>query len=136
MEKEFVSFDQAVALNELGLDEPCLAFYGGKNDKKIYFNSYRDGTGDFEPFKKHERLSWFGAPLKQQVFRWFRDEYNLDHILYKTGDPWGHIVYCLKIRNSDTGVIFTFQYLTYEEAENACIDELISIAKQQDNGKL
>ena len=81
MEKEFVTYEQALALKELGFDEPCLAFYDGTWDTKIYFNYKRDSSGDYEPFTTSERLNWFGAPLKSQVFRWFRDKYGINNCI-------------------------------------------------------
>ena len=77
MNKEFVSYELAVKLKELGFDEPCLGFYDGKGDTTLYFNNLRNGSGDFEPFNNNKRLTWFGAPLYQQAFRWFREKYDL-----------------------------------------------------------
>ena len=39
MKNEFIPYEQAFDLKELGYDEPCLAFYDGKGDEKIYFNT-------------------------------------------------------------------------------------------------
>ena len=131
MEREFVTYEQALALKELGFDdEPCLAFYDGEGTEQIYFNSYRNRTGDFEPFIKHKRLLWFGAPLKQQVFRWFREMYELSSWIYNTNSDR----YFYTILKDGRFVKDNEARTTYEEAENACIDKLISICKQQDSG--
>ena len=134
MKKEFVTYEQALALKELGFDdEPCLAFYDGEGTEQIYFNSYRNRTGDFEPFIKHKRLLWFGAPLKQQVFRWFREKYGLYHIIHcpiKDVSVFTITGFDIPSVHSDV------ELKSYKEAENACIDKLIEICKQQYNGTI
>jgi hypothetical protein len=133
MEKEFVTYEQALALKELGFDEePCLAFYDGEGTEQIYFNSYRNRTGDFEPFIKHKRLLWFGAPLKQQVFRWFREKYGW----YANLSSWIHepelgTYHEYEIYGTPDSAHGWTPFKTYEEAENAAIDKLIELAKQQ-----
>lgn len=131
MEKHFATYNQSLALKELGFDEPCLAFWDGKNTDAFYFNNIRDASGDYVPFQKHDRLKWFGAPLYQQVFRWFREKYNLYHVItiadlgkYETGNP----DFQCAIYSKDPVVITNMdKYETYEEAELACIDKLIEL---------
>ena len=110
MEKEFVTYEQALALKELGFDEERLCRW-------------------YEVDNLTVRIT---APFKSQVFRWFREKYDLHHIVIWDSDTnnfdaglFGELV--TPFLEKDT--IFS----TYEEAENACIDKLIEIAKQQDN---
>ena len=117
MEKEFVSYEQAVALKELGFKEDCLASY--------YHAGKRLGIGEYVNHGNYTIL----APLKQQVFRWFREQYDLHHVVIWDSDTnnfdaglFGELV--TPFLEEDT--IFT----TYEEAENACINKLIELAKQ------
>ena len=147
MEKEFCTYEQALALKELGFDEPCLAFYDGKNAESFYFNNIRDASGDYIPFQKHDRLKWFGAPTFSQAFRWFREKYNLHAEItwspsyeYEPGQ-WSDAIYEITIVN----VSYTKEWeaespdmqrangrqLSYEEAENACLDKLIEIVKNK-----
>ena len=88
MNKEFIPYEQALELKELGFDEPCLAFYDGKETNQVYYNSVRNGSGDYEPFKNNERLKWFGAPLYQQAFRWFREKYQIYSWIYIEYKPF------------------------------------------------
>jgi hypothetical protein len=122
MNKEFVTYEQALALKELGFDEPCLAFWDGKNTDAFYFNNIRDASGDYTPFQKHDRLKWFGALLYQQAFRWFREKYNLCGVITpQSYEIWGY---------PDGGcIIEQYPVHTYEEAEQACLDKLIEICK-------
>ena len=116
MEREFVTIEQAKELFELEYDLPAV---------KRYFHLNGKFADDFD------------APLKQQVFRWFRDKYDLFYDIYpifitasdKSGSRYKWDVYNYSFIESDLQII---GYLTYEEAENACIDKLIEIAKQQD----
>ena len=125
MEEQFIAHKHALALKELGFDEPCLAFWDGKNTDAFYFNNIRDASGDYVPFQKHDRLKWFGAPLKSQVFEWFREKYNLvfNFISYNIVKP---AEYHWSITWNDeaktSGIV-----KTYEEAESACIDKLIEL---------
>jgi hypothetical protein len=125
MEKEFIPYKQAVELKELGFDEPCLAFYDGKETNQVYYNSIRNGLGDYEPFKNNERLKWFGAPLYQQAFRWFREKYNLKfHIRQDNWNNWCSVYILISDEHERVG-----DYLTYEEAELACLNKLIQTIK-------
>ena len=121
MEDEFVTYEQALALMELGFDEPCLAFYNGKSLDSTNYN-FDDSTS------KDVGLC-IKSPLKQQVFRWFRENYELiASIKYNMFPDMGGKQYYFEYGYRTSGE----RYLTYEEAENACIDKLIEIAKQQD----
>ena len=120
MEKEFVSYEQAVALKELGFDEMCLANYLFNGELEISF--FRHGLDT-------------PAPLKQQVFRWFREYYwwyaNLSSWLQEEEGTYHEY----EIYGTPDSAHGSIMFKTYEEAENACIDKLILIAKQQDNGR-
>jgi len=130
MENDFVTYEQAVALQELGIyiQPPVYCCY--QKTPILFILPTAMTTFDII------------APLKSQVFRLFREEYNILHAL----------VVPIKITASDKeGYRYSWEiideqeewvsdesllgYYTYEEAENACIDKLIEIAKQQDNGK-
>jgi len=60
MTKEFIPYDCALALKELGFDEPCLKYWNGIGeyfDQKDWFN-----WNQVEKF--------ISIPLYQQAFRW------------------------------------------------------------------
>lgn len=75
MEEQFVTYEIALALKELGFGEPCLAYwvnheYTAEKEVLVWetvpdcdYNSVSD--------------SETSAPLWQQVFDWFSDKYNL-----------------------------------------------------------
>jgi hypothetical protein len=103
MKNEFVTYEQALALKELGFKEDCLASY--------YHAGKRLGIGEYNNHGNYTIL----APLKQQVFRWFREKYDL----------------FISIMHYENGYSINDlrRFDTYEEAENACIDKLIEMAK-------
>ena len=126
MEKEFIPYKQAVELKELGFDEP------------YYFATYLDSSN---LIPREEEDGWdlskgIIAPLYQQAFRWFRDKKLSDGSICRHGDADGGYSYRWDILH-EYGVYeerhFKLGYKTYEEAELACLIELVKIIKQ--NGK-
>jgi hypothetical protein len=122
MEEEFVTYEQALALQELGFD------WGT-------YEHYDSHTKEICDIMKHVR-----APLKQQVFRWFREKCNLYSAVNVDQTTEPKFAYCISSYwhdalswGWDTIVFNSDLYYEYEEAENACIDKLIEIVKQQDN---
>jgi hypothetical protein len=128
MEKEFVTYEQALSLKELGFHEECFAWYN---------------YGELLEFGNDHILDMYAgedkkpvAPLKQQVFRWFREKYNLEGIVQRAED-WLWYKFGIYNLYKDCKIMISakIEFKTYEEAENACIDKLIEIAKQQTNDK-
>lgn len=132
MESLFVGYNQALALKELGFDEPCFAFWESEFSKPMKQLGKLDNNGNLLREKTYSAIitdypEYVLAPLKQQVFRWFREkhkvqsliqEYMLNTYMYTIDDGI----------NSDISVV---GFETYEEAESACIDKLIEIVKNK-----
>ena len=130
MEQEFVSYEQAVALKELGFDEQCFA---AKDINDVI--DYGSEMHGFIYNRDCQNTNWIALPLKQQVFRWFRDKYFLDAEIYLQ-EEHGHKFYHYLILQLVRGNIEwksknVIKFRTYEEAENAYIDKLIELAKEQ-----
>ena len=73
MKKEFVPYEIALELKQLGFDEPCVGYYHlnegyTKGYAFCYFN---------EP-KRYESDSAVLTPTFSQAFRWFREKHNID----------------------------------------------------------
>jgi hypothetical protein len=123
MENLFVLYEQAIELKELGFDNPCFGYYG-ENQKLIWKSGYAPWTNSERNLVDNH---FTAAPLKQQVFRWFRDEHNLKfHIRQDNWNNWCSV--WILISNEHERVR---GYSTYEEAEDACLDRLIQIAKNK-----
>lgn len=120
MKKYFVTYEQALALKELGFDEPCFGFYSVLYDLMITQTNGKKSLFELECL----------APLKSQVFEWFRNyselyyiqsliqEYDINNYMYSIDDGVQEDI-------SVTG------FETYEEAESACIDALIVLIKNK-----
>jgi len=120
MTNEFIPYEQALALKELGFDEECLSYYF---NKQLSFGS-RTSYGEVVE-----------APLYQQAFRWFREKYKLySHVResYAFDNTLGFVT---QINGSyvNHGIedksINRFE--TYEEAELECLKKLIEIVKNK-----
>ena len=90
MIKEFVPYEQAVALKELGFDEPCLMKIWWLNDSNIYtkeqFEPHITMNGNDIKFKYQLPISHplnkgsvlnLEIPTFSQAFRFFREKYKL-----------------------------------------------------------
>ena len=109
MENEFVPYELAVKLKELGFDEPCMSSKDMNNSKGL-----------------------IQLPLYQQAFRWFREKHEVFGIVnFGTND------FTFNIYNSDGLGLLTKESLAfngaYEEAELACLTRLIEIVEQYKN---
>jgi hypothetical protein len=125
MEKEFVPYEQALALKELGFDEPCL--YGYDTFATVISTSTK-----WENW--NQSLQLVSAPLYQQVFRWFREKYNLDSFvkhLYKSTIKVGYYFGIDEYNGIEFQMELDGYYETYEEAELECLVKLIDIVKKQ-----
>jgi hypothetical protein len=127
MEKEFVTHEQALALKELGFDEKCFGCYQLselRDYKKGLEISWIMTLNTLNGYRIYDDETQTTAPLKQQVFRWFREKYNA----HMHPSRLMQNIYVVRYGDWDSEA-----FKTYEGAENACIDKLIEIAKQQDN---
>ena len=119
MNKEFVPYELALKLKELGFDEPCIATHGYL---ELYINT-DDGH--------------LKAPLFQQAFRWFIEKHQLDTSINTVYSKYNDTLSKKYSGVIDDKSVFTNIgfYDTYEEAELACLDKLIEIIetfKQQE----
>jgi hypothetical protein len=152
MTKEFLPYEQALALKELGFDEECIASYDNKGDFKDPFeynsektNGYVTNSSLKDPknfnassnpalLKNYLDNPFTAAPLYQQAFRWFREKYVLD----STVQPTYSTKYQYRLFNTETkskvqvyGDYMGKEFNTYEEAELACLIKLIEIVKSK-----
>jgi hypothetical protein len=118
MKKEFVPYEEALALKELGFNEPCFGHY---LMKEFYLKEYhKQGNGITL------------TPLYQQAFRWFRES----HGLYSNLSSWTHekdlgIYHDYEIYDISSCQHVSDKFKSYEEAELACLKQLIEIIKNK-----
>ena len=139
MEKEFVSYKTALALKELGFDEPCFGYYDTVAVSYLTYPSAINKNSDIEnslSISKQDKNVRCSAPLYQQAFRWFREKHGLigQPIPLSISYPGKVTHYGWSIvsnqntndwENEDDG------FKTYEESESACLDKLIEIVKKK-----
>ena len=77
MTKEFVPYEQALALKELGFDEPCLGMYYPNPDSKDQEITFSCDNGIVDDIIGIKDKTFIKAPLYQQAFRWFREKHGL-----------------------------------------------------------
>jgi hypothetical protein len=106
MEKEFVPYELALRMKQLGFDEECFYVKLLKKKTKCFYT-----PSDYDDFPEQKEVE-VGMPLFQQAFRWFREKHRLKHI-------W------IMDELLDTG-----EY-TYEEAELACLKYCIEIVESK-----
>jgi hypothetical protein len=119
MKDLFVSYEQALQLKELGFDEPCLKYWNGIGE---YFDQ-----NDWFNWNQSEKF--ISIPLKQQVFKWFREKYNIIGLIEGGFDMTNIFTYCIWEGFKDK--IYDDYYGTYEEAEDVLINILIDKVKNK-----
>lgn len=102
MEKQFIPYNLALKLKELGFNEPC--------------------------FKSSPELKY---PLWQQAFDWFREKHNYNvEISYNSfSNNWLFTYYKTNEARINREVFYNF--INYEEAKQACLEKLIEICQEQ-----
>ena len=124
MKNEFIPYEEALALKELGFDEPCFSIYYSKN-KSFSWHHHKDHTND-ETMLDNGEFN-ISAPLYQQAFRWFREKYNILHTVnVELSNNLKDKIYIYTIEDHlGSMVARSKEYPTYEEAELECLKKLI-----------
>ena len=130
MEKEFVKYEQSLALKELGFDEPCFGYYDTVAVTYLTYPSAINKNSDIEKslsISKQDKNVRCSAPLYQQTFRWFREKHNI-----RVWTEWGSEYLCCAMIQYSSGMKECIDCCSNdEEAESACLDKLIEIIKNK-----
>ena len=123
--KDFTLYPEAFELKQLGFDEPCFAWYH-LGDTLLSDITMGYEKTDFLYTQDDMEETQCTAPTYSQAFRWFRDNGKVAEIfsqlLPSNKYKWG-----FKIQGIE-GV--TDGFFTYEEAELACLREMIKLVKK------
>jgi hypothetical protein len=141
MRENFITYEQALALKELGFNEPCLLEEYFEDNQCVSEWAYE------EPFKINTELDHLtdkfnadddehyeysvAVPLKSQALKWFRDkgfDFATVEKYKEKGKFYGGYI---NKPGERFGNSFGSNFKTYEEAESACIDKLIEIIKEK-----
>jgi len=117
MKKEFIPYEQALALKELGFDELCLGRY---DPLKVLVTISKPNNNSYY---KGSVPSFISAPLYQQAFRWLLVLVNKDeHFSNKWTISYNEDYYSLFLGGCNMGVF---------KAELECLKKLIEITNEK-----
>ncbi len=132
IEQEFVPYEEAFALKELGFNEPCLGYYLCRNS--AFGIDDLEITTECIDLVRYDYASCV-VPTFSQAFRWLLKNYNLYGIIiptitmnwtFKTMTVVEDIMEVPPYKHVDAN-----GYKTPEEAELACLSKLIEIVKNK-----
>ena len=119
MEKEFLPYELALRMKELGFEERCFTRY------------YESGKlADSLSYLHHNYFGQVNAPTFSQAVRWFREKYKID---FHVDRGFKYEYYYTILENGKNHPINGFYNNSYEEAELACLDKLIEIVEGRES---
>jgi hypothetical protein len=120
MEEQFVNFNESLEMNQLGFIEPCFAYYGELNGGEIFLF-----------LKNNYDIQAIGilAPLWQQAFDFFREQYELMGVINFNEVAKNYYYYIFSMEGEDNPEYRQKHFETYQEARLDCITSLIKRAK-------
>jgi hypothetical protein len=145
MKKEFVPYQQALALKELGFDESCFAIWSGFDENnfsvtdtvRLYSSEFKINAPQSGCFYINDFNSLrVAAPLYEQAFRWFREKGIYENIIYDWNDEVYRVTIMIQNEDKSCKVIYLKEgdyikeYKTLEEAELECLKKLIELCKK------
>ena len=142
MKNTFCSYEQALALRKIGFNDDCLYCYFPDVNYNIGEKYIIMSTSTYLPNQYKNILTLIRegffvntvlAPLKQQVFKWFRDKYGLYHyiepVLVEKAKSKIKFDFNILELSDDVESYDFLTFHTYEEAESSCIDKLIELVE-------
>lgn len=132
--KDFVPYQEALALKELGFNEPCIASYM----QSMRFNIHEQNGLHWETITNSGYIKEYPkactAPTYSQALRWFREKHHLIGTIEYVGGAtpettWWDI--CVVGHFNTNPSEWTMKYQPYEQAELACLQKLIEIVKNK-----
>jgi hypothetical protein len=123
METDFVPYELALELKQLGFDEPCFGYYDIKdNNLQLFSDNLQDASCNSD--LKYDDFKHCTTPTYSQAFRFFRNKYKLSGIpTHQSYEIWN-----LK---TEECFIEIYPIQSYEEAELACLNKLIEIVNTE-----
>ena len=131
MKTEFIPYEQALELKQLGFDEACICYYDIEDTNKLKPTPMKE---EINSFRFNSVSTMVAAPLCQQAFRWFREKHGLaSQFAYYHVPKWTfEILEFTDIKMTPNKLVVEYSTpKTYEEAELACLNKLIEIVKNE-----
>lgn len=122
MNKQFIPYESALKLKDLGFDEDCLGFHSLLEDNILTLTKHKI-SDDY-----HDAILW------QQAFEYFIRVGFLSMININYQNLWWFEIYNLRVKgNKEIIPEDEYWFKTYEEARQACLEKLIEIVEQKTN---
>jgi hypothetical protein len=129
MNGEFLTYEEALALDKLGFNEPCFNYVDKYNRDYIYnFQSHLD------EFIECCGVDVIASPTYRQAFEWFRKDRGIFTSIVPTkygrlDSFMGWIYVPQNGTTNDIPVGNRVGFVTPQEAESACLRKLIEIVR-------
>jgi hypothetical protein len=133
MNKEFIPYEQALALKKFGFREDCFALYDESRNNRFEFINNQLAFNHAKMYYDSKNVyPCILCPTYSQAFRWFREKYGLYHVINMFGDwdkPQYSYIVSGKTMDNPAHMWHYEDVDSYEEAELACLNKLIEIVK-------
>ena len=132
MDKEFVPYDESLALKSLGFNEPCFGCHEEieNRDYKVILEVTKSiGINTLNGIRNYNQEDGVSAPTFSQAFRWFREqqEWPIDswirHFISQQPRSYGVFIW------TRGQIIQAGVFSTYDEAQLNLLRKLIEIVK-------
>ena len=115
LQNQFLSYELALQIQQLGFNKKCLAFYSlGKSTVVLNNDLYSIDSTDI------------GAPLFQQALEWFMEK-GFQISLWT--NPENPDAYIYEVMYQGRFIFEHNKYIPYHEAKVSCIEKLIEVTK-------
>ena len=127
MNKEFIPYEQSVALKELGFDEPCFryVYIGDTGNNCHHYIEVKPSKGE----NFNVKPLCISQPTFSQAFRWFREKFGYYADLFVDDDKTFGFMISSFVKEGVLEKPIQRNYSSYEETELACLIKLIEIVK-------
>ncbi len=119
MKIEFVPYELALRMRNLGFNEPCFVWADVYTKENVYM--YPTNENNMNQY--NETVS---IPLFQQAFRWFDENTSCQGFIIPSIKE-GHFDWEILNLDTEEKIECTEYYYTRKEAELACLEKLIEI---------
>jgi len=125
MKEQFVIYEIALKLKELGFDELCFGWWCWINGSVASFYNYKISNPQLIELNNHKNNC--SAPLYQQVIDWFREKYDYNLEIRRN---WPKLKYFYTIDHPTLREVSKATY-NYSEAREQAILKAIEIIQKK-----
>ena len=130
MIEEIVPYEESLTLSQIGFVQSCWHAYHDltwpSKEDKHKLETIHSLTSYMSSYA-HQYINPVLAPTYSQAFRWFREQ----HKHASAVRTYFNVDFFYEIYVSVSHEITSDSYNTYEEAEQACLKEMIKIVKEK-----